>query len=180
MGGIEAKGLLQPTTGAEVLARLSTLAEAAAADAGPEDGPQPERRRLIEEERRRYEEQRRQVRDLAATMRPGDELRFYEDDEWAGLAVVRSGVVVGHVPLHERYTPYCYYELIIHFAGPRTTARELMALRKLDPSLRDTPLQSLVSLVGDSPKWNLGRFHEHNVEEAERRCRELGLKTERV
>ena len=44
----------------------------------------------------------------------------------------------------------------------------------------DTALQSLVALVGDSPKWNLGRFYVYNVEDAERRCRELGLRAERI
>ena len=163
MGGIEGKHLRRPTTAAEVLAALS----------GPEYESHPDRRR-------RTEEKRQQVRDLAATMRPGDELRFYNDEDWTGLAVVRSGAVIAHVPLHETIIPHCYYELIVHFNGPRATAKELMALRKLDPGLRDTPLQSLVSLVGDSPKWNLGRFYEYNVEDAERQCRELGLKTQRI
>jgi hypothetical protein len=174
------KRLGEPTTEAELLARLSILAEAGKTNAGPDDGSQPERRRAEEEVGRRTEENRRRVRDLAATMRPGDELRFYDDDEWTGVAVVRGGVVVGHVPLHESYTPNCYYELVVHFAGPRATAGELMALRKLDAGLRDTPLRSLVALVGDSPTWNLGRFYIYNVEDAERRCRELGLRTERV
>jgi hypothetical protein len=68
MSGIDVKHLLRPTTEAEVLAALS----------GPEHESHPERRR-------RTEEKRRQVRDLAATMRPGDELRFYDDQDWTAL-----------------------------------------------------------------------------------------------
>jgi hypothetical protein len=180
MSGIAPKRLREPTTEAEVLELLALADRALAANAGPDDGSQPERRRWYEENRRRHEELRRRVRDLLATMRPGDELRFYEDDEWTGLALVRSGAIVGHVPYHETSIPNCFYELIVHFAGPRASARELMSLRKLDPSLRDTPLQSLVALVGDSPNWNLGRFYVYNVEDAERRCREMGLRTERI
>ncbi|QOV90216.1 hypothetical protein [Humisphaera borealis] len=163
MSGIAAESLLKPTTEADVLGLWT----------GPAFESHPERRHV-------YEGMRQQVRDLAATMRPGDDLRWYDQGGWTGLAVVRSGMVVGHVPLHETIIPHCYYELIVQFAGPRATAKELMALRKLDPTLRDTPLPSVVSLVGDAPTWNLGRFYEYNVEDAERQCRELGLKTERI
>ena len=164
MSGIDAKHLLRPTTEAEVLAALS----------GPEyESPRPEGQRYVQEKRQG-------VRDLAATMRPGDELRFYNDGDWTGLAVVRSGSVVGHVRLHETVIPHCFCELFVHFAGPRATPKELMALRKLSPTLRDTPLQSLVSLIGDSRTWSLGLFYGNNAEDAERQCRELGLKTECV
>jgi hypothetical protein len=165
-------------TAAEVLERLTW---SISANPAPDDGSQPERRQSEEAHRRRNEQILRQVRELIATMQPGDELRFYDDwNEWSGLALVRSDVVVGHVPYHESYTPNCYYELIVHFAGPRASAKELMALRKLDPTLRDTALQTLVELVGDSPKWTLGRYYIYNVEDTERQCRELGLRTERI
>lgn len=127
-----------------------------------------------------HERMREQVRTLTATMQPGDELRWYDQDGWTGLAVVRSGAIAAHAALYETISGHCYIELVVHFSGPRPTAREVMAVRKLDPSLRDTSLQSVVALVGDSQTWNLGRFYEYNIDEAERRCLELGLKTERT
>jgi hypothetical protein len=164
MSDIAVQSFLKPTTEAEVLGLW----------AGPSyDSLHPGHQRI-------YEEMRQKVRDLAARMRRGDELWWYDQDDWTGVAVVRAGAAVDHVPLHETIIPYCYYELIVHFAGARATAKELMALRKLSPALRDMPLQSLVSTMGDCPKWSLGRFYPTEVDEAERKCQALGLRTERV
>ena len=125
-----------------------------------------------------FPELRRIVREFLSAALPGDEFWMYDVDTSTGLALVRAGEVVKARTYVRAYVPPP--ELLIVFTGPRPTPREVVAVRQIDPNLREKSIREVEALLAKSPQWPIGPFPSCDLEAVEEQCRALGLRTERM
>ena len=75
--------------------------------------------------------------------------------------------------------PATLVDLVIHFSGSRPTAAELVAVRKVDPALRDKPLHEVKAIIGTHRSWRMGPVSPYELRATEKLCGKLGLRIQR-
>lgn len=118
--------------------------------------------------------------DWLKDLQAGDELWRYafegEAGGESGYVVLRDGV---EVKIERSVIWDCAApQFFILWEGERPSLREMLAVRQMDPYLRDKPIGEVRKRLEGMPYWSLGDAWSSNRPELEEHAKRLGLRYE--